>query len=134
MILWKKTKQIICGGHTNAHQDLWLSSSLGTDLFEVRHSLMTCFIWWNERSDLCHLWVEVFKSGVRFSIFSFFTIVIVEACVYHIGGEEERPKHPGILNDQIQFRCPGDSHRLKLDIVWVRNKLLMCLGPWDIGT
>ena len=54
---------------------------------------------------------------MRFSVFSFFAIVIVEACIYCIEGEEERQTQPEILNDQIDVICPGDSPRLRVDFV-----------------
>ena len=61
-----------------------------------------------------------------FSMFSFFAIVILKACIYCIEDEEDRPKQPGILNDQIDVIFSGDSPQLRVDFLCVRSKLLMC--------
>lgn len=39
------------------------------------------------------------RNGVSFFMFSFFAIVILEACICIEGGED-KPKKPEILNDQ----------------------------------
>ena len=49
-----------------------------------------------------------------FSLLSFFAIAILEACTYCIEGEEDKPKQPEILNDQIDESL-GDSPRLRVD-------------------
>ena len=53
------------------------------------------------------------KIGVIFSMFSFFAIVILEACTYCIEGKEDKPKQPEILNDQVDESL-GDSSRLRV--------------------